>query len=115
MIRLLATIATAGGSRGRTTASRYADMLLAMVASRPSDAASRAAGSRQPLAEPLGPREMDVLRLMAVGASKGDIAREFVTGSATVKTHVNRIFRKLDAGSRTQAVARARALGLLGP
>ena len=115
MIRLLETIATARGSRGRTTASRYAETLLAMVAPRPSDTASPAAGGRQPLTEPLGPREMDVLRLMAAGAANADIARELVIGSATVKTHVNRIFRKLDAGSRTQAVARARALGLLAP
>jgi ATP/maltotriose-dependent transcriptional regulator MalT len=38
-----------------------------------------------------------------------------VIGGATVKTHVNRIFRKLEMDSRTQAVARARSLGLLTP
>ena len=86
-----------------------------MLATPPADVAGPAAGSRQPLAEPLGQREMDVLRLIAAGASNGDIARELVIGSARVKTHVNRIFRKLDARSRTEAVARARALGLLTP
>jgi LuxR family maltose regulon positive regulatory protein len=115
MIRLLETIATGRGPGGLATASRYAHTLLAMVAPRPPDAAGPAAGGRQVLAEPLGQREIDVLRLMAAGASNGDIARELVIGSATVKTHVNRIFRKLDARSRTQAVARARALGLLAP
>ncbi|HEY3081528.1 MAG TPA: LuxR C-terminal-related transcriptional regulator [Chloroflexota bacterium] len=69
---------------------------------------------RQPIAEPLSDRELEVLALIAGGASNGEIAARLVVGMSTVKTHVNRIFRKLDADSRTQAVARARSLGLVG-
>ena len=72
-----------------------------------------AASSRSALAEPLTERELEVLRLVAEGDSNQDIARKLVVSLATVKTHINHIFGKLDAESRVQVVARARALGLL--
>ena len=65
------------------------------------------------LVVPLTDRELEVLRLMAAGHSNTDIARALVVAVSTVKTHVNRIFGKLGATSRTQAVARARELQLL--
>jgi DNA-binding NarL/FixJ family response regulator len=65
------------------------------------------------LTEPLTERELEVLALVAEGASNQDIARTLVVSLATVKTHINHIFGKLDAESRVQVVARARALGLL--
>jgi DNA-binding NarL/FixJ family response regulator len=65
------------------------------------------------LAEPLTERELEVLVLVAEGASNQDIARQLVVSLATVKTHINHIFGKLDAESRVQVVARARTLGLL--
>ena len=69
--------------------------------------------SSQPPTEPLTERELEVLALVAEGASNQDIARTLVVSLATVKTHINHIFGKLDAESRVQVVARARALGLL--
>jgi LuxR family maltose regulon positive regulatory protein len=63
--------------------------------------------------EPLSERELDVLRLMAVGLTNPEIAAELVIAVSTVKTHVNRIYGKLDVRTRTQAVARARQLQLL--
>ena len=63
--------------------------------------------------EPLTDRELEVLQLIASGDSNQEIARRLVVGLATIKTHVNHIFAKLDAESRVQVVARARALGLL--
>jgi DNA-binding NarL/FixJ family response regulator len=63
--------------------------------------------------EPLTERELEVLRLVAEGDSNQDIARKLVVSLATVKTHINHIFSKLDAESRVQVVARARAIGLL--
>ena len=71
------------------------------------------ASSRSGLAEPLTERELEVLRHVADGDSNQDIARKLVVSLATVKTHINHIFGKLDAESRVQVVARARALGLL--
>jgi DNA-binding NarL/FixJ family response regulator len=70
-------------------------------------------GSNTGLAEPLTERELEVLRLVARGDSNQEIARNLVVSLATVKTHVNHIFGKLDAESRVQVVARARSLGLL--
>jgi DNA-binding NarL/FixJ family response regulator len=63
--------------------------------------------------ESLTERELEVLRLVAEGDSNQDIGRKLVVTLATVKTHINHIFSKLDAESRVQVVARARALGLL--
>ena len=58
-------------------------------------------------------RELEVLRLIAGGASNRDIASELVVSLGTVKKHLNNIFAKLDAHSRTQAVAQAREFGVL--
>jgi DNA-binding NarL/FixJ family response regulator len=60
-------------------------------------------------------RELEVLRLVARGLSNGDIARELVVGDATVKTHVARIFAKLDLHDRAQAVVLAYESGLVQP
>jgi LuxR family maltose regulon positive regulatory protein len=68
---------------------------------------------RARLAEPLSARELEVLRLLAAGRSNAELAAELFVERSTVKTHLVHLYRKLDAGSRTQAVARARALGLL--
>jgi DNA-binding NarL/FixJ family response regulator len=61
----------------------------------------------------LTPRELEVLRLVARGMSNNDIARELVVGDATVKTHVARIFSKLDLHDRAQAVVLAYESGLI--
>lgn len=65
------------------------------------------------LFEKLSDRELEVLGLIAGGASNRDIARKLVLSIGTVKKHTNNIFGKLAVASRTQAVARARDLGLL--
>jgi LuxR family maltose regulon positive regulatory protein len=72
-----------------------------------------AAPQAQPLVEPLSERELQVLRLIAAGLSNREIAQELVVTISTVKSHVNHIHGKLGVKSRTQAVARARTLGLL--
>ena len=63
--------------------------------------------------ETLSPREIEVLRLVAQGASNRTIPERLVLSEETVKSHVARILRKLGVASRTQAAARARALGLV--
>jgi LuxR family maltose regulon positive regulatory protein len=63
--------------------------------------------------ELLSDRELEVLGLLAAGKSNPEIAEELVVVIDTVKKHVGHILDKLGAANRTQAVARARALGLL--
>jgi LuxR family maltose regulon positive regulatory protein len=65
------------------------------------------------LIEPLSPREREVLALVALGRSNRGIGAELYIGLDTVKRHVSHIFAKLGVTNRTEAVARARALGLL--
>ena len=67
-----------------------------------------------PLAE-LTPRELEVLRHLARGLSNTEIAHELVIGDATIKTHVARIFSKLDLHDRAQAVVLAYESGLVQP
>jgi LuxR family maltose regulon positive regulatory protein len=65
------------------------------------------------LVEPLSDRELEVLKLLAAGSSNRQIADELVVALDTVKKHVSHILDKLGAGNRTQAVTRARELGLI--
>lgn len=65
------------------------------------------------LLEPLSPRELEVLRLVHEGLSNREIAERLVVTLATVKKHLENAHGKLDVHSRTQALARARDLGLL--
>jgi DNA-binding CsgD family transcriptional regulator/predicted ester cyclase len=57
---------------------------------------------------------MVVLRRLARPGTKADIAREMFVSVNTIKSHVKQIYAKLDVGDRGQAVARGRALGLVG-
>jgi ATP/maltotriose-dependent transcriptional regulator MalT len=63
--------------------------------------------------EQLSERELEVLQLMAAGRSNREIAEALVVVVDTVKKHVGRVMDKLGAANRTQAVTRARELGLL--
>jgi LuxR family maltose regulon positive regulatory protein len=65
--------------------------------------------------EPLSAREAEVLRLLAAGLTNREIADTLFISAETVKKHTGRIYAKLAASRRTQAVARARELGLLNP
>jgi LuxR family maltose regulon positive regulatory protein len=65
------------------------------------------------LAEPLSKRELELLELIAEGLSNQGIAERLFLSPQTVKVHVRNIYSKLDVSSRTQAVARARLLGIL--
>jgi LuxR family maltose regulon positive regulatory protein len=73
----------------------------------------RAAAALPGMVEPLTDREMEVLRLLAAGRSNQRIAHELVVALDTVKKHVSHILGKLGAANRTEAVARARQLGLI--
>lgn len=83
------------------------DMVLAP------DLASRVLrGMRNPLPR-LTAREIDVLKLLATGSTNKEISRALFVTEATVKSHLNHIFTKLDVDSRSRAVHLAQKTGLI--
>jgi LuxR family maltose regulon positive regulatory protein len=83
------------------------DTLLAAFPGRPSQPHPTG------LDEPLTGRELDVLRLLAAGGTNAEIAARLFVEQSTVKTHLVHLYGKLGVRSRTQAVARGRALRLV--
>ncbi len=72
------------------------------------------AGNPQALAQlGISPRELSVLTELAAGRSNKEIAQRLAVSPNTVKTHVAQVYRKLGAARRTDAVNRARELGIL--
>jgi LuxR family transcriptional regulator, maltose regulon positive regulatory protein len=98
-----------------TATLEYARLLLTTAPLESADAGLSGirTASGNVLIEPLTARESEVLLLLAEGKSNREIADRLVVTLDTVKKHLTRIFGKLGAVSRTQAVARARELGLL--
>ena len=92
----------------REVAPAFVDQVLAAPG-----AAGYPAGALPPLAEPLTDRELEVLHLIAAGFSNQEIAERLVIARGTVKRHINNLYGKLHAHRRTEAVARARELGLI--
>jgi two-component system NarL family response regulator len=88
--------------------------IRAVSEDRPYTSSSVAAKALQRMARPsLTGREVGVLQLLAEGRSNKDIARQLGIGEGTAKTHVKSILTKLDAISRTEAVAVAHKRGLI--
>jgi len=76
-------------------------------------AGQAASPDQSSLVEPLSARELEVLHLVEQGLTNSEIARRLVLAPSTVKTHINNIYGKLGVQTRTQALKRARELGLL--
>jgi LuxR family maltose regulon positive regulatory protein len=93
--------------RGRTVAPAFVDNLLEGFA------VGTKERQPEPLIEPLSEREIRVLRLMAADLSSPEIAEALVIAVSTARSHIKRIYRKLDVHSRYEAIERARALDLL--
>ena len=100
-------------ARSRGLAPDYIATLLTASGEQTPAAASRSAAHFAVLAEPLSERELEVLHLLARGASNEEIAEQLVIAISTVKRHVSNILAKLTVSNRTQAVTRARELGLM--
>jgi LuxR family maltose regulon positive regulatory protein len=88
-------------------------LLAAFEAEKPRGDARPYLPPTQPLIEPLSLRELEVLRLIAQGLSNREISERLFLALDTVKGHNQKIFGKLQVQRRTEAVARARELGLL--
>lgn len=109
MADLLKAMVTAGPGEAARSEAEYARQLLARM----NRDGAEASTSSPALSESLTDREEEILRLITDGLSNREVAaRTFVT-VGTVKTHINNLYRKLGVHSRTQAIARARELGLL--
>ncbi len=77
------------------------------------DSGASATKRTQPLVEPLSPRELEILELVAQGLSNRQISERLYISVSTVKGHNRNIFSKLQVKRRTGAVARARELNIL--
>lgn len=95
--RLLATLKAEEGRRERRSPETLPPLSIAT----------------ESLVDPLTERELEVVRLLAVGLSNQEIAQTLVIAVSTAKQHLKNIYGKLQVHSRTQAVARARELDLL--
>ena len=111
-----------GRGPSETGSPSYLTHLLQEMGFGPETASASAGGSQEDatraaalasLPETLSDRELEVLGLIASGASNKQIAEQLVVSMSTVKSHINRTYRKLDVRSRTQAVARGRQLGII--
>jgi LuxR family maltose regulon positive regulatory protein len=92
-------------------APEYAGRLLAAV---PVEERTVPLASSVPgLVEALSTRELEVMQLIASGATNAEIAQELFIAVGTVKNHVKNIYSKLNVHSRAQSIARTRELGLL--
>jgi LuxR family maltose regulon positive regulatory protein len=111
MAEILAGMLEAGrrGGIDLPVPARYLETLLASLEQDSARTASATGG----LPERVSGREHEILRLVAAGKSNGQIAADLFVTVGTVKTHLNNLYRKLDAHSRTQALARARDLKLI--
>ncbi len=79
----------------------------------PDDTARQSPSPALDLVEQLSERELEILRLMSVGATNQAISNQLFITVGTVKSHINHILGKLSSHNRTEAVARARHLHLL--
>jgi LuxR family maltose regulon positive regulatory protein len=102
-------VAGAGLTEDGQVVRRQARRLL----ERATSSIAAAAEPREPLADTLSPRELQVLRLLASELTGPEIARELYVTVNTLRTHTKRIFTKLDVTNRAAAVRRARERGLL--
>jgi DNA-binding NarL/FixJ family response regulator len=69
--------------------------------------------NQEALIDPLSPREIEILQLVATGASNKDIADKLIISEGTVKNHLSNILGKMGVKDRMQAVLKAKDLGII--
>ena len=112
--RPMATLMEKMARQGNVNVQAYLRKLLATfdAPNGARESPGQAAGA-EGLLDPLSERELEVLRLIAQGLSNREIGKRLFRALSTIKGHNQQIFEKLQVQSRTEAVARARELGLL--
>ena len=114
LARLVAAQKAGQGAASGVPLGCLAKVLRAFAEKEAAPGARRGAAAAVPgLADQLTARELDVLRLLAAGAPNPRIAKQLVVSLDTVKKHVSHLLGKLGAANRTEAVTRARELGLI--
>jgi two-component system, NarL family, response regulator DegU len=98
---MVSTVTLAAVGRGKIGGGGLANIFL------------RAGMTRDGVTTVLTRREVEVLQMLANGASSNDVARKLFISGKTVKNHLAHIYSKLGATSRTQAVAKAVRLGIV--
>jgi DNA-binding NarL/FixJ family response regulator len=111
--QISATAARACGASGFVPKDRPAPEILAAVKTVARGEMAFAAEAAPPRGLRLTAREREVLELVATGRTNQQIAEELHLSRHTVKEHASRLFRKLEARNRAEAVQRAQRLGLL--
>jgi LuxR family maltose regulon positive regulatory protein len=97
----------------RSPAPAHQAYVRKLVNTFPSESPNVSTRESQMLVDPLTPRELDVLGLMAAGLSNRQIAEKLILSEGTVKFHVHSILEKIGVHSRTQAIVRAKELKLV--
>src|SRR5262250_1676772 len=114
LLRRLVAAQRDGQAAARNVELGYLTRLLRAFGGKHADAGSGRSGAAVPgLVDPLTTRELEVLALLAAGTPNPGIAGQLVVTLDTVKKHVSHILGKLGAANRTEAVTRARQLGLI--
>ena len=114
IVRELESMASRQGDARRDPIfAEYLQRLSAAFGPDPAQSELVPAGAPPTLLEPLTRKETGVLQLLAQGYSNNAMAEKLFVSDSTVRTHLRNINAKLDAHSRTQAVALARRLGLI--
>ena len=111
MVALLTDLRAADPPAARDATAHLDTLLAAFPTGGP--VRRRPGPHRTGLVDPLTERELEVLRLLAAGHSNAGMAAQLFVERSTVKTHLIHVYSKLGVHSRTQAVARARELGLV--
>jgi ATP/maltotriose-dependent transcriptional regulator MalT len=91
----------------------YRDSLLSLFTPDGRTQLMQSADQSASLVEKLSERELEILRLIASGMSNGQIAQKLYLTINTIRAHSTHIFGKLGVHSRTEAIARAREMGIL--
>ena len=112
-LRFLGRLLAAAEQGGRKGSVKEIQALQALACEALGDIATPRGERDQGLREPLSQRELEVLALIGQGLSNKEIGERLFLALDTVKGHNRRIFDKLDVKRRTEALARARELGLL--